>query len=34
MYIRLCKGVKAITIDVNRRKKEVINPFNSLPNYL
>ena len=34
MYIRSPRSIKAITIDINRRKKEKINPFSPLPNYL
>jgi len=33
MYIRSCRGIRAIIIDINRRKKETINPFSPLLNY-
>ena len=33
MYIRGCKGIRATTININKSKKEVINPFNFFPNY-
>jgi len=34
MYIKSGKSIEATTIDINRRKKEKINPFSPLPNYL
>jgi len=33
MYIKSYKSIKAIIINVNRRKKETINPFSPFPNY-
>jgi len=33
MYIRNRRGVKAIIINTNRRKKEAINPLGPLFNY-
>ena len=34
MYIRSGRSIKATTIDINRCKKEKINPFSPFPNYL
>ena len=34
MYIKGRRDIRATTIDINRRKKDVINPLNSLLNYL
>ena len=34
MYVRSGGSIKAATIDINRRKKEIINPLSPLPNYL
>ena len=34
MYIRSGGSIKATTVDINRRKKETINPLSSFPNYL
>ena len=33
-YIRSGRSIKATTIDINRPKKEKIDPFSPLPNYL
>jgi len=33
-YIRSGGSIKATTMDINRRKKETVNPFSPLPNYL
>jgi hypothetical protein len=33
-YIISGRSIKATTIDINRRKKEKINPFSPLSNYL
>jgi len=34
MYIKSYRGVRFTTIDINRRKKEIVNPFSPLSNYL
>jgi len=34
MYIRSGGSIEATTVDINKRKKETINPFSLLPNYL
>ena len=33
-YIRSGRSIGAATIDINRRKKEMINPLSPLPNNL
>ena len=33
-YIRSSGSIEAVTVDINRRKKETITPLSSLPSYL